>query len=66
MDVGEAAVDAVLAVGQAFVVDAQKMQHGGVEVVAVGFSFFRLVSPVVALSVGDSRLDAGSGQPGDE
>ena len=66
VDVCEAAVDAVLAVGQAFVVDAQKMQHRGVEVVAVRFPFLRLVSPVVALSVGDSRFDAGSGQPGDE
>ena len=45
VDVGESAVDAVLAEGQAFVVDAQKMQDGGVEVVAVRFAFFESGSP---------------------
>src|SRR5437660_724313 len=33
VDVGQAAVDAVVVVGQPLVVDAEELQHGGVQVV---------------------------------
>ena len=51
--------------GQLRVVDAQQVQDRGVQVVAVGLALGGLPGPVVALAVGDARLDAGAGQPGD-
>src|SRR5437588_12879047 len=65
VDVGEAAVYAVVAEGQLFVVDAEQVENGGVEVVAVGrrYSF---PGPLIAFTVGDATLDACSGKPGDE
>ena len=52
MDISEAAVDAVLADGEAFVVDAHEVENGGVEVVAVSRALEGLVAPFVALSIG--------------
>src|SRR5277367_1516368 len=48
-DVGESAVDAVVADREPFVVDAQQVQHGGVDVVASGrlVAVGRLVAPFV-------------------
>lgn len=66
MNVGQSAVDAVLAIRQAFVVDPQQMQYGGMKIVAVGAALDRLVSPVIAVSVADACLDAGPRQPGNE
>ena len=64
--VGQAAVDAVVAEGQPGVVDAEQVQDGGVEVVAVGGVLDGLVRPLVAGAVGDAPLDAAAGQPGGE
>lgn len=63
VDVGKTAVDAVLADGELFVVDAEKVEDGGVEIVAIGGAFGSLVTPVVASTVGGAGLDAGSGHP---
>ena len=51
VDISEAAVDAVLTDGEAFVIDAHEVEDGGVEVVAVGGSFGSLIGEVVALTV---------------
>src|SRR5215210_5310018 len=65
VDVGEPAVGAVVAEGQLRVVDAEQVEDGGVEVVAVS----RRASapgPLVALAVARAALDARAGEPGDE
>src|SRR5579871_5233428 len=64
-NVGQAAVDAVVADGKAFVVDAQQVEHGGVDVVAgrrtvaVG----RFVAPFVAGANGRAAADAAAREP---
>src|SRR5207237_1681821 len=65
VDVGEAAVDAVVADGELGVVNSEQVQDRGVEVVAVdgGLGFPR---PLVALAVGDAGFEARAGEPGDE
>ncbi len=56
MDVGEAAVDAVVPDGEPFVIDAQLMKEGGVDVVDVGrmVSVERFETPLVALAIGSA------------
>ena len=65
VDVGETAVDGVVADGELFVIDAELMEDGGVDVVdlrrvaAVG----GFVAPLVAFAVGDAAFDAAAGEP---
>lgn len=66
MDIGEATVDPVLADGELFVIDAEQVEDGGVEVVAVGLALDGLIAPVVAASMASSRANAGTGHPADE
>lgn len=66
VNVGQTAIDTVLEVAQSFVIDTQQMQHRGVEVVAVGLAFCRLISPFVAVTVTGTRFDTGTGQPCDK
>src|SRR5579883_3023826 len=63
VDVGQAAVDAVVAEGQSGVVDPQQVQRGGVEVVAVGRVLDGPVRPLVAGPARDAPLNAAAGQP---
>ncbi len=62
VDIGQAAVDAVVADGQSFVVDAEQMQDGGEHVVAacIGFAF---PTPTIALAVRASALGPGAAPP---
>ena len=55
MDVGQAAVDAVVADGQSFVVDAQLVQYGRVQVMHM----HRVPNDVVALVIGLTMHQAG-------
>ena len=55
VDVGQPAVDAVVAERQPLVVDAEQVQDRGVEVVAVGRVLGGLVRPFVAGAVGRCR-----------
>src|SRR5438128_1039504 len=64
--VGQAPVGAVVTEGEPLVVDAEEVQEGCVEIVAVGFSRLSLPGPFVALAVGDAALDARAGHPRDE
>src|SRR5262245_5932550 len=65
MHVREPAIDAVVANSEPLVVDAQKVQDGRVEIVAIDRRK-RAPAPFVALTMSDSRLHSGAGQPGDE
>lgn len=66
VDVGEAAVDAVLTDRELLMIDAHEVENGGVEVVAVGGAFGSLEGEVVALTIRGSGLDSGAGHPSDE
>ena len=65
VDVGQAAVDAVMADCQSFVVDAEQVQDGSEHVMAVcaGFTF---PTPTIALAVRAPALGPTTGQPCDE
>src|SRR5262245_39992989 len=63
--VGEAAVDAVVAERESLVVDAEQVQDGCVQVVAVRLLFGGSPGPIVAATLRDAAAHAGSGEPGD-
>ena len=65
MDIREAAVKAVVPHGQSLMVDAQQVQHGGIDVVNLRgiFPVERFIPPLVALAMGDSALNAASSEP---
>ena len=60
MHVGQAEVAAGVAVGQLGVIEAQQVQHGGVQVVEVDFVFDGVVAVVIGLAVADAGLHAAS------
>ena len=66
VDVGQAALDAVVVVRQLFMVQAEQVQRCGVQVVAVGRMFGGQVAEIVGGSVADSAFDSSAGQPGGE
>lgn len=66
VDVGEAKVAAGVAEGEFFVVQAEQVEDGGVEVVHVEFVFNGLISPFVGGAVGMAGSDAAAGQPNGE
>ena len=61
--IGQAEVAALELVGQPGVVDAQAVQHRGVQVVDVDRVANDVVAVVVGLAVSDARLDPAAGQP---
>ncbi len=60
MDVGESSFEAVVVVGEAFVVEAHEVEDGGVEVVDGDGVFFGFGAEVVGGAVGVSFFDSGS------
>jgi len=62
-DIGEAKVSSAVREGQFFVVEAELMQDGGVQVVDVDFVFHRRESKVVGRSVDGSAFDSAARQP---
>ena len=66
VDVGEAAFEAVVVVGEAFVVEAEEVEDGGVEIVDGSDVFFRFPAECVGGAMGVAALDAGAGEPGGE
>ena len=57
VDISEAAVDAVLTDGEAFVIDAHEVEDGGVEVVEVDGFVFGVVAVVVGRAVNGAWFD---------
>jgi hypothetical protein len=66
VNVGESAVHAGGAEGELPVVDAEKMEDRGVQIVAVGDALDGFVAEVVASAVSSSSFDSCSGEPGDK
>jgi hypothetical protein len=66
MDVREPEIASARPEGEAFVIHAEKMQHGGMKIVDGHWLRGCLVTPVVRRSVGYARPDAAARQPGRE
>jgi len=63
VEVGEAEIAALEAVGQLGVVEAQEVHERRVQVVDVNLVLDHTEAQVVALTLGDSGLDAAAGHP---
>ena len=66
VDVGEAALDAVVVEGEAFVVNAQQVEGGGVEVVGVSGVLGGFPAEFVGGPVADASLGSSARQPSGE
>lgn len=66
VDVGEAAFEAVVIVGQFLVVQAHQVQERGIKVVDAGFVHCGFESEFVALTVAVAFLDSGAGEKASE
>src|ERR1044072_7814999 len=66
VDVGEAAVGAVVAEGEFLMVDAEEVQRGGVEVVGRGGVARGFPGPFIAFAAGDAAFDTAAGHTADE
>ena len=65
MNVGQAAVDAVMAERETGVVDSHQMEDCRVQVVTVGLVRGGPPGPGIALAMGDAPFDARAGEPRD-
>ena len=61
MHVGEAALDAVVGEGELFVVEAEEVEHGGVQVMEGMDVLGCLEAEFVGGAMADAGLDAGAG-----
>ena len=63
MDVGQAEVTTRVTESQTFMIDPEKVQHGGVEIVSMNSVLGSQNAVFIRLAVYDSALDATSGHP---
>ena len=61
-DTGKAHVQTLMAVGQSLVVQAEAMEHGGVQVIGVDGIFFDGPSDIISATVDLAALEAAAGQ----
>ena len=66
MHIRQAEAAALVEVGQAFVVNAQQAQHGGVEVVNVDAALRDVVTEIVRLAIDQAGLHTAASHPGGE
>ena len=66
MDVGQAALDAVVVVGQPLMIESEQMQDRGMEVIDRYWILTHPVADLVGRPVTEPRLQAGSGEPAGE
>lgn len=66
MDISQAEIPALVAVGEPFVIHAQTVQECGVEVVHVHFVLLGEVAKVIGRTVDDPRPDAAASHPNGE
>ena len=64
--VGDSAFDAVLVIDEAFVVQPQQVQGGGVEVIGIGGVPGGFPAQFISGTVADSATDSAAGHPGGE
>ncbi len=65
-DVGQSPLHAVMLEGEAFMVEAKKMQNGGIEIVERVDVFGRAHAEFVGESVANARLNTRAGHPAGE
>ena len=65
-EASEALLEAVVIEGELLVVNAEQVQRGGVEFVAVGDVFDGFEAKFVGAAVASAALDAAAGHPGGE
>ena len=65
-DVGEAEVAAVVEVSEAFVIEAEEVQNGGVEIVGVHGVDAGFETDLIGGAVGDAAFHAAAGEEGGE
>src|SRR5437763_10613311 len=66
VNVGQAALDAVVVKGEPLVIEAEQVQQGGVQVVDAGRPLGRLVADLVGRPVMVAALQAAAGHPDGE
>jgi len=65
-DAGELLIEALESERELLVVDAEAVEHRGVQVADVDGVYGDVVAEIVGLAVADARLDAAAGEPGGE
>ena len=63
LNTGQALVQALVAIGKSFVVDAQALQHRGVEVVDVHRIADDVIAEIIGFSEGDAFFDSAACHP---
>ena len=65
MDIGQSSINAIVTDGQALVIDAQQVQHGGMDVIDLCrvIAVQRLVAPLVAWAIGNPTLNPTATEP---
>src|SRR5262245_52632958 len=63
VDIGEAVMAALEAVGEAFVIDPQAIKDGGLQIVNVNRVLGDVEGKIISAAVGDARFYAAAGQP---
>ena len=63
MDVGKAVVSSLITVGEFFMVDAEEVEDGGIEIVDVDRVLGDVVAPIVGLTVCDAAFYSTAGHP---
>ena len=65
MDISKATVDAVMTDCELFMVNTQKMQHGGMDIINLGWvlTIQRLVTPLVTVPSSNPSFDSSSAKP---
>ena len=63
MYIGEPVIAALVAVGEFFMVDAEEVEDGGIEIVDVDRVLGDVVAPIVGLTVCDAAFYSTAGHP---
>ena len=63
MDIGQTVPSTLMPKGQTLMVDAQQMEHGGLEVVNMHGILHNIIAEIIRLAIGDPGFYAPSGHP---
>lgn len=66
MNVGKASFNTIMIEAEAFVIEAEDMENGGVKIIDRRNSFHGLVAEFIRRAIAEGRFHAGSRQPGGE
>ncbi len=66
MNIGQTALDSIVAIGESLVIEAEKVEDGGVEIERGGYVFYRFETKLIVAAVGYAWFDACAGKPAGE